>query len=598
MALTLVGLPVFLLHWWLAQRLIREENERYARLRAFFLYGTLLATLIPAVQNILAFLNRVWLQIFRLPIRLVFIGEGQTWGDNLVAVVINGLISFYIFTVLRGDWASIPTGVLPYGKRLKETRRLYRYIWVVYGLASIVGGIQQILYFILNLVETLGSGKGASLANGLALLVVGAPIWIYAWRTVQGVLTDEDERRSTLRLLVLYGLSLVGVAGVLIPAGFVLNLTLHLLLGESIRLSRFIIEVSGPLSAGIPFGVVWFYYGRTRMAEIAALPDTPRRASLNRVYHYILSLAGLVTVFFSLHSLLSFVLDVFLQAATWVDALRPRLSMALATLLIGLPLWYLNWRPMILEAVQDGETGDHARRSLVRKIYLYLVIFAGVIGVMGSGGSLLFQVLSKLLGDPLENFQRASWILLELFLLFAGILIYHLATLRVDGRMAAQTLTARHQQFPVLVLVPEMGDFSEEILDALQRETPSLPIAVHTSDLGVPDETLSDAKAVILPGTLAAEPNEAIRIWLKAFDGHRLVVPTETKNWLWAFGSGRSLSNLANQTAKMIRYLAEGEELPQIRETSPWTIILYVLAGLTAVPLLIGFFSALGDILY
>jgi hypothetical protein len=103
---------------------------------------------------------------------------------------------------------------------------------------------------------------------------------------------------------------------------------------------------------------------------------------------------------------------------------------------------------------------------------------------------------------------------------------------------------------------------------------------------------------VILPGEVAANPTEAIRLWLQGFDGDRLVVPTPSDGWLWTYGSGRPLSKLVHQTAKMIRHLAEGEEIPEIREASPWMVILYVLAGLMGIPLLIGLIGLLEDILF
>jgi len=597
-SLTAVGVPVFLLHWWLAQRTIDNDEERFARLRTFFLYGALLATLIPIVQNILALVNRAWLQVFKLPSRLAFVGEGQTWLDNSIAIVVNALIAAYIFRVLQKDWGIFLGKSSSHGKTFFESRRLYRYVWGIYGLAMVVGGIQQVLYFILNLGETVGQVKGASLANGLALLVAGVPLWIYAWGIVQKSLTKVDERRATLRFVILYVLSLIGVGGVLFPAGIILSVVFRLILGEAMDLGHFINELSGPLSAGIPFGAVWFYFGRLLTGEIAALPDTPQRSGLRRIYYYILSIIGLVTLFFGLHSLLSFIIDTILQTAAWGDTLRERLALSIATLTVGLPLWFVTWRSMVIESAQKGEAGDHARRSLVRKVYLYLVLFAGVIGVMVSAGSLIFQLLSKLLGDPTPNFQRASWMLLELLVLFAAWLIYHFATLRSDGRMAEQSLAARHESFPVLVLVSESGEFSEEIIKFLQQEVPSLPVAVHSTEKGVPDDAISEAKAVILPGNLSANPTESIRLWLQDFAGIRLVVPTRTDGWLWVFGSNRHLSGMARQTAKTIRYLAEGEEIPTLRETSPWTIFVYVIAGIVGIPVLIGLFSALGEILY
>jgi uncharacterized membrane protein len=67
--------------------------------------------------------------------------------------------------------------------------------------------------------------------------------------------------------------------------------------------------------------------------------------------------------------------------------------------------------------------------------------------------------------------------------------------------------------------------------------------------------------------------------------------------WFWAYASGRSLPSLAAQTTKIIQHLAEGKKPPKIRESSPLTIILYVLAVIFGIPLIFGFISALVDIL-
>jgi len=582
LSLIFVGVPVFLLHWWLAQRNIhKDDEERFARLRAVFLYGALLVTLIPITQNTLALINRLWLKIFDLSPQLAIFGEAQTWTDNLIAIAMNGLIATYIYSVLRKDWDATPVG-----DAFPETRRLYRYIWVLYGLAMVVGGLQQVLQYILDLAETFGGGAEETLANGLALLIVGTPLWIFIWQLVQKSLTQLDEKQSMLRMVVLYGLSLIGIGGVLIPAGMILDVILLAILGETLTISGFLSEINNPLSALIPFGGMWVYYGRSLKSAVSSLPDSPHRAGLRRVYFYILSFVGLVSTFFGLNALLSFMVDTLIQTTTWEDALRSRLAAALATLLVGLPLWVLAWRPMIAETSQEGETGDHARRSLVRKIYLYLVLFAGVMGIMISAGSLIFQLLSALLGDPANNFQRASLMLLEMLVLLILLSVYHWTVLRGDGRMAERSLAARHAEFPVLVLVTEIGDeFTDSVTSALQREAASLPVAVHPVANGIPDETLSEARVVIVPGELAATPPEAIRLWLQGFSGIRLAVPTPTEDWFWVFGSGRAIPSLARQTAKMVRHLAEGEDIPKLQATSAWMVVLYVFGGLIGIPM-------------
>ena len=207
LALILVGIPVFLLHWSLAQRSASKEiEERTSRLRAVFLYGTLLATLIPAVQNGLALLNHLWLSVFGLAPSQAMLGGSQSASDNLIAIAINAIAAAYFFYILRADWL-----ISPQSEYFIEVRRLYRYIWLVYGLALVVFGAQQTLQFIFQSPQAVGIGTGSMLANGLSLLIIGAPLWVFTTWIIQRSLVDPAERGSILRLAVLYGLVIVSV---------------------------------------------------------------------------------------------------------------------------------------------------------------------------------------------------------------------------------------------------------------------------------------------------------------------------------------------------------------------------------------------------
>jgi len=67
LSLILIGAPVFLFHWRLVQRASQADvEERSSWLRAVFLFGMLVATLIPVAQNALALINRGLLIAFRL----------------------------------------------------------------------------------------------------------------------------------------------------------------------------------------------------------------------------------------------------------------------------------------------------------------------------------------------------------------------------------------------------------------------------------------------------------------------------------------------------------------------------------------------------
>ena len=103
LALILVGVPIFLIHWLWAQRAsARDEEEKTASLRAAFLYGILLATLIPVVQNTLAFIDRSLVQAAGLEVDRAFRAfSEQTLADNLIAILMNGIVAIYFWNVLR-----------------------------------------------------------------------------------------------------------------------------------------------------------------------------------------------------------------------------------------------------------------------------------------------------------------------------------------------------------------------------------------------------------------------------------------------------------------------------------------------------------------
>jgi len=584
LSLILVGLPVFLLHWWLVQRsALGDLEERSARLRAIFLYGVLLATLAPAVENILALINRLLLEAHGFDPSLALIGRSQSLGDNLIVIALNALVAAFIYWVLRSDWSEPLLG-----ETFPETRRLYRYLWLVCGLVLGVIGFQQFLLFVFEVMFSSGAELHPRLANSLALLIVAIPLWIYFVIRTQRSLTQVTERTSVIRLVVLYAFVFLSAGGLVFSIALILEAVFKVLLGELAGLASFVEAIKQPISVAIPLVGVWAYYGPGLSKEISALPESPRRNSLRRIYYYMLALLGLGVTFAGLQVSLSVLLNV-LIGKTFIgnELLRTRLSSGLANFIVGLPLWISTWGPMATEAAQQGESGAYARRSLLRKTYLYLIIFAGVIGVMVTGGNLFFQLVSDGLGAPPQNIRLEILQLLDPLALFSILLAYHWQVLRSDDHIAADELEKRHSQFAVLVLVPEEGEFATSMVQALERQVTGLPIAIHPIPQGTPDETLSAAKAVILPAELLAKPSEALRLWLQGFQGTRLVVPTPAENWHWVFGSGRSLASVAQETAEIVHRLAEKEEMPLTGHSAPWMTAVYIMAGLFAFELVL-----------
>jgi hypothetical protein len=458
LALILVGVPIFLIHWLWAQRAAtHDEEEKSASIRAVFLYAILLATLVPVVQNLLSFIDRSFVQATGLGVGRSFSAfREQTLADNLIAIFMNGIVAAYFWNILRGDWAPLTDK-----ENFTDVRRLYRYIWMLYGLLITVFGAQQVLRFLFYIPGDVLGELGREVAvNGIALLVVGTPIWVYSWRVIQESLVDPAEMGSTLRLGILYLLSLGGVITVITTAWLVIRAIFNVVLGQNILFNEFIQDIGGPLSIGVPLGLVWAYYGHWLNRHIAAAGDRVRQAGMKRLYNYTLSFIGLVVAFIGVATLLGFLIDVLTEfGISFTDSLRENLVASISSLIVGVPLWLIMWRPMQMEAMAPGEMGDHARRSVLRKAYLYLVLFAAVIGGMATAVGLVYQLIRVVLSVEVSDFLNNILNLTQLLFLFGVLMVYHLNVLRRDGASTADALQKSKMNIPCCLWIQGMDSW-------------------------------------------------------------------------------------------------------------------------------------------
>lgn len=571
LSLTLVGVPIFALHWMWAQRAsATDEEEHSSSLRAIFLYAALLATLIPITQNVLALLNRSLLTLADLSPYRAVLGGNQTWVDNLIAIALNAVAATYFLNVLRKDWATLTDT-----EAFADVRRLYRHLWLLYSLLMVVYGAQQIIRFLLYIPpKILGLISRDMFVNGLSLLLIGAPLWFFSWKTCQKALLEKGERDSLLRLGVLFLLTLGGVATVLSTGGSALDLFLRWTLGESMTASEFLSRISGAVSVGAPLGIVWAYYGRWLHHDIDIFGDESRRFGFRRLYYYILAFAGLVTSFVGMALLLSFIIDVVVGRQIWGPNLRSHISAALATLIVGMPLWLTTWPKMQTIATSKGTSGGFARRSVVRKTYLYLVLFASVIGGMISAVTVVFHLLQAVLSS--ERLDVTGLLdSLQVLSLFVVVLVYHLHCLRADGSETVRALMERHEKFHTVAFERAGSGFGEAVRASAQKHAPGLNLTVLASDAAIPAEAAS-ARAVVLSSDVAINPPETLRKFLAGFEGHIITALVEQPRFIWSGGP-----KPIESAALALRQLSEGQDVkPSVGGASTWMIIVYIFAAL------------------
>jgi hypothetical protein len=226
---------------------------------------------------------------------------------------------------------------------------------------------------------------------------------------------------------------------------------------------------------------------------------------------------------------------------------------------------------MQAQALTSDEMGDHARRSVLRKTYLYLVLFVSVIGGMATAVGLVYQLIRVVLsGDTGSDFVNTVLNLTQLLFLFGIVLLYHLNVLRRDGAFTADYLAEKQSRYSVLIV--DSGDeFIQSVQAALMKLESKAQLTVTNPDAR-PEGTFN---AILLSGNLAINAPE----WIRSFNGSRIVVENEAKDIVWTDGPV--------QAAQSIQQLAEGEEIRRQKTgRSPWMIAIYIFAALFMLQLL------------
>ncbi|MHC1782126.1 MAG: DUF5671 domain-containing protein [Anaerolineaceae bacterium] len=577
----LVALPIFLFHWNFAQREAeKDEEEKASQVRALFQYGARLAVLMPIVQNLLALLNHLLLMVFDLHPYQALIGGEQTYGDNLAAVGVNLLAFVYLDRVLKSDWCLFPPE-----NALHDLRRLFRVVWMLYTLVLAIAGVSILLHYVFFLPEKSIPFEVFQPVNGLALSLIAMPLWLNAWLRLIGARKVPQDKKSVLRLVSIYLLALIGVVAVLASGAGILTSLVNAVTGDGRSLSGLVNDNATLLAFVIVFGVVWAFFQREMGVEFTLLDDESMTAGLKRVYNYLLSFIGLAAAFAGMQQLLSFVVHFTVEQVWNQDAFRPLLSRGLGLLLIAAPLWVTSWNRAQAGARREDDSGDHARRSPLRKGYLYLVLFLTVVGGMFTAGQVIYLLISRLLGNEVPAFlvEVLNW--LQSFLILLVLLVYHLRVLRQDGRMLQMALSRRHSEYPLLMLSAGENETIAEIKRKLAQTMPELPVEVLDvrSLSNPPGMAIS---ALVVDGALLIQPPGWLPVYLASFPGEKIILPQTRNGWLWP-GGQRSRHEQVTDAVAAVRQLAEGQTVRSGPSSNPWVVIGYVLGGLFGLQLLL-----------
>ena len=270
---------------------------------------------------------------------------------------------------------------------MTTAKRLYFYGVSFVALPIATFGAALLLRFILDSlfsIELRGSGA-ATASLGVAMIVVGTPVWALHWLIAQRQASSTPaEAGATLRKL--------HINAVLLVSAFVAFLAARGVIGWLIGLDGF---DAGDISRLIAWAGVFAYY---RSIEVREGQPSPASATLRRWYVYLTSgyclfvlLIGVIAV---VATLLLHLYDTafgpasrLLDVSLWGDGARGGLRDAIA----GGAWWAAHWL-----LLARGDAG-----STLRQVYLYLFAFlAGAVSVFASTTMLVVTLLQWVLRVP------------------------------------------------------------------------------------------------------------------------------------------------------------------------------------------------------
>lgn len=463
-ALTVVGLPVWLLHWGFARAILvgadaRARGERGSAIRALYLAMVQVITLVVVLTAALEIVR--W-----------FIGLAVGATDRSVVNGGGTVVQLLVAGALWTYHARIRASELRQGARHGAAAwlpRLYRYsvAWATLTVALI--GASSIVWTILSVLvgaSDLGSDDWWrwALTGALAQLCVGFVAWLLHWREGGGVIVDsaltgEEERTTRLRATYFGSVLLLAVAvicsalavAVIALGGWVLGTQSG---SDPVRNLE---NVIGPLVAVVPFVIAAWLHQRQRVHELLAIGASAVSAAKGVAVH-VVALVGLCFLAAGVTRLLVLLLELAANRSTLIvgaDSQTGAITTALGLLIAGGAAWLPAWASVLRSRSTDpvGEAGAAASG-----IHLYLMVGVSFVALVPCAALVLYRTLDALLGGIAERpmLVELAWPIAIILVAAAGG-AYHGRLLLVDRRLTAGADVPEAEEIPTLLADDQMA---------------------------------------------------------------------------------------------------------------------------------------------
>jgi hypothetical protein len=571
-AVIVIGLPVFLVHWSWAQRLAAKEyDERGSVVRRLYLYGNEAAFLIAIVTSIFYLLET----LISLPsgreryTSFAVLPPGLAILYYLIAIIILAVLFYYLYRIIQEDAVVVPEE----GKNA-TVRRGFIYLLVAIGLGMTANALISLIQWILFQIGggiTIKAGVDLMLTHEISRLLVGLPLWVIFWRWAQRLFLagPQEERESILRKFYEYAVIFIAVFTVVTSAAFILSGIFKELMAVPSTDSSGDIRI--PVSIIVVAGVIWAFHAAALRSDEQVQESSEQQVGIRRLYEYLVAGIGLLAFIIGLSGDLS-VLIRNLESGSFGGGSKEGLAWFTAIWIIGLAVWILPWRSAQIRALEEGPSGAEDRQSMVRKIYLYFFLFIATMTVLSSVVYILFSILTTIMGEPAPSWGEVAQPI-AFSLIAAGVWLYHGYWLREDSRMSARVQADRMKLYRAVLIG---GDSSSRLGRAIASIGERFPeITFTTIELDTEDEKerirlnqeIESADLIIgpwpiaVPGGLNGLITAEIAGAVSRSRGKKLLAPIWVEGWEWIGVERWSEHELEVQTSRAIKQAIQDEDV-------------------------------------
>ena len=266
LALMVVGVPLWVYTWNICQKDLEDPEEGGSTIRRAVLFIITLISLVITIIQGYFLLKSIGEGLITGSLTLIglFPQMGEAWALGLPALV--------IWLYHRG-WLVKSISALPDHSRRNSWKHAYQYPLSAAGLALTFIGVLQFLDFgahSLFASDLIGSsGLLILLVSPFSNLIVGIPLWLIPWLSLQNAALDDGEtgsyaRRSAVRKFYFFLIRLISFIGAMITAIIIAGMIFESFVFGSMKLSSPDIALSFeyPLSFLLLFVIVFIYHIR------------------------------------------------------------------------------------------------------------------------------------------------------------------------------------------------------------------------------------------------------------------------------------------------------------------------------------------------